>query len=210
MDGRVGQAKEQGVAEVQFGGDESVAEKDAGVMIKRWTNLADLANEVKGGTADGGDVFSKREVAIKENTEVFNRFGRKEGVTVEGNGGGNDLGPLLLGADEKKFSFGGVENKSISGQPGVNRVKNRGKVGQGSRLVSGGERDIELSVVGVKMKRGWGIMEKVRKGGGVHSEKKRAQNRPLRNTCQKRGREGDGGIDADRLGAVQKVGRDQV
>lgn len=35
MDGRIGQAKEQRVAEVQFGGDESVAEKDAGVMIKR-------------------------------------------------------------------------------------------------------------------------------------------------------------------------------
>jgi hypothetical protein len=115
--------------------------------------LADLANEVKGGTADGGDVFSKREVAIKENTKVFNRFGRKEGITVEGNGGGDDLGTLLLGANEKKFSFGGVENKSISGEPGVDRVKNRGKVGQGCSLVSGGERDIELSVIGVEMKR---------------------------------------------------------
>jgi hypothetical protein len=144
--------------------------------------LADLANEVKGGPADG-DVFCKREVAIKENTEVFNRFGRKEGITVEGNGGGDNLGTLLLGADEKKFSFGGVENKSISGKPGVDRVKNRGKVGQGCSLVRGGERDIELSVVGVEMKRRCGIVEKVRKGGGVHSEKKRAQNRPLRNTC---------------------------
>ena len=105
----------------------------------------------EGRLTDSGDVVGEGVVGIEGHTEIEGAGGRGDGVIVKGNGRVGDLGALLRCTYDEEFSFSRVEGEFVGGEPEVERVKDVGKSSKGRGVKRGGERDVKLGVISVKM-----------------------------------------------------------
>lgn len=105
----------------------------------------------EGRLTDSGDVIGEGVVGIEGHTKIEGGGGRGDGVIVKGNGRVGDLGALLRCTYDEEFSFSRVEGEFVGGEPEVERVKDVGKSSKGRGVKRGGERDVKLGIISVKM-----------------------------------------------------------
>ena len=110
-----------------------------------------------------------------------------------------------MGANEEELGFGRINSKSIKAEPGMDDIKSRGQRWKIASWVQSGKWDINLRVIGIKIKLYWRFRKNVTNGCSGKGKEKRTKNQSLYNASDKWSGAGTVVSDVDVLRPVGEV-----